>query len=150
MLKPLLCYAKSYISLFLSPTTKMNLHGPWVGWYWRTTWKPTIRTFLMECQISSRASASRTLVTHLLSSGLLLVSSILWVSSVWCLPNTLMEVTNKTKTLHTAHQGITKVSKFDCSNTRKKKAVIKVLCHNNHQRRTIMPQVPFYSNPPKV
>lgn len=120
MLKSSLCHAKSYISSvrFLSPTPKMNLHGPWVGWYWRTTWKLTIRTSLMACQISSRASASRTLVTHLLLSGLLLVSSILWVSSVWCLPNTVWEVTNKTKTLRMAHYWIMKVYKFVCNSTR--------------------------------
>lgn len=65
-------------------------------------------------------------------------------------PQGCEEVHNKTKTLHTAHQGITEVSNFDRNNTREKKAVIKILCHNNYHRRRIMPLVPFYSNPPKV
>lgn len=63
----------------------MNLRGPWVAWYWRTMWKPTIRTSLMACLISSRASASKTSVTRLPSSEPLSVSCILWVDWMWWL-----------------------------------------------------------------
>lgn len=63
----------------------MNLRGPWVAWYWRTMWKPTIRTSLMACLISSRVNASKTSVTRLPSSGPLSVSCVLWVDWMWWL-----------------------------------------------------------------